>query len=151
MPVEEAFDTGEWEVAYNLRVADHHTYFVGEEHWGFAAWAHNACFDVGLYASLPSDVNFPRHHAPQVTAGTYTWGNEYDPNEAPAIVLPLWMHQQVDHLTTLEFEKHQSANIVVHIKYQLQQLLYFNVPGKRVSELKRLIEATLDVHIGSIL
>ncbi|QJW97096.1 hypothetical protein [Frigoriglobus tundricola] len=23
------------------RVADFHTYFVGDEHWGFAAWAHN--------------------------------------------------------------------------------------------------------------
>jgi hypothetical protein len=40
--VEEVFDTQEWEPVYNLRVADHHTYFVGNEHWGFAAWAHNA-------------------------------------------------------------------------------------------------------------
>src|SRR5262249_31156891 len=43
VPVEEVFDTGAWEVVYNLRVADHHTYFVGEEHWGFAVWAHNVC------------------------------------------------------------------------------------------------------------
>jgi hypothetical protein len=39
--VEEVFDTGEWEPVYNLRVADHHTYFVGEQEWGWTAWAHN--------------------------------------------------------------------------------------------------------------
>ena len=27
---------------YNLRVADYHTYFVGDASWGFALWAHNA-------------------------------------------------------------------------------------------------------------
>lgn len=26
---------------YNLRIADHHTYFVGTEEWGFSAWSHN--------------------------------------------------------------------------------------------------------------
>ena len=40
--VEEVYDTGEWEPVYNLRVADHHTYFVGDETWGFALWAHNS-------------------------------------------------------------------------------------------------------------
>ncbi len=40
--VERVDDTGEWEVVYNLRVADHHTYFVGDDTWGWAAWAHNA-------------------------------------------------------------------------------------------------------------
>jgi hypothetical protein len=39
--VEEAFDTGEWEAVFNLRVADYHTYFVGDDGWGFAVWAHN--------------------------------------------------------------------------------------------------------------
>jgi hypothetical protein len=29
-------------VVYNLRVADHRTYFVGDDTWSFAAWAHNA-------------------------------------------------------------------------------------------------------------
>jgi hypothetical protein len=42
VPVEEAFDTGEYAPVYNLRVADWHTYFVGAEDWGFAAWAHNS-------------------------------------------------------------------------------------------------------------
>jgi Pretoxin HINT domain len=40
-PVEEVFPTGELETVYNVRVAEHHTYFVGEEDWGWAAWAHN--------------------------------------------------------------------------------------------------------------
>jgi hypothetical protein len=31
---------------YNLRVADYHTYFVGELGWGFSVWAHNTCFRV---------------------------------------------------------------------------------------------------------
>jgi len=41
LPVEEVFATGELQTVYNLRVADYHTYFVGDEGWGFAAWAHN--------------------------------------------------------------------------------------------------------------
>src|SRR5262249_35172895 len=28
---------------YNLRVAEHHTYFVGDPAWGFSVWAHNTC------------------------------------------------------------------------------------------------------------
>lgn len=31
------------ERVYNLRVADHHTYFVGGKEWGFAVWVHNNC------------------------------------------------------------------------------------------------------------
>jgi len=41
--IEESYDTGEYETVYNLRVADFHTYFVGDEDWGFAGWAHNRC------------------------------------------------------------------------------------------------------------
>jgi hypothetical protein len=41
--LDDLLDTGEYETVYNCRVADHHTYFVGTEEWGFAVWAHNAC------------------------------------------------------------------------------------------------------------
>jgi hypothetical protein len=41
VPVEKVRDTGEFETVYNLRVADFHTYFVGERNWGWSAWAHN--------------------------------------------------------------------------------------------------------------
>ena len=37
---------GEFEAVYNLRVADYHTYFVGDDGCGFAAWAHNANYSV---------------------------------------------------------------------------------------------------------
>ena len=41
VPVGELYDTGERERVYNLRVADHHTYFVGAREWGSAFVAHN--------------------------------------------------------------------------------------------------------------
>jgi hypothetical protein len=44
--VEGARDTGNWRRVYNLRVADHHTYFVGTEEWGFSVWAHNSYRDL---------------------------------------------------------------------------------------------------------
>ena len=34
---------GEPAAVYNLRVAEHHTYFVGSREWGFSVWAHNTC------------------------------------------------------------------------------------------------------------
>jgi hypothetical protein len=34
-------ETGQWETVYNFRIADHHTYFVGCDEWGFSVWAHN--------------------------------------------------------------------------------------------------------------
>jgi hypothetical protein len=30
----------------NCRVADSHTYFVGDDDWAFALWAHNASYTV---------------------------------------------------------------------------------------------------------
>jgi hypothetical protein len=60
--VEDLLDTGEYETLYNFRVADHHTYFVGCDEWGFSVWAHNAC--VTLYHE--SGGNYPeqmRHWA----------------------------------------------------------------------------------------
>ena len=36
--VEALEDTGRVETVYNLRVAEHHTYFVGGLSWGFAVW-----------------------------------------------------------------------------------------------------------------
>ena len=39
--VEEVYDTGEVQTVYNLRVALHHTYFVGTETGPCCIWAHN--------------------------------------------------------------------------------------------------------------
>jgi hypothetical protein len=41
LPVEDLFDTGQYETVYNLAIADYHTYFVGQFSWGFSVWAHN--------------------------------------------------------------------------------------------------------------
>lgn len=56
--VEEVFDTGVWEDVYNFRVAEHHTYFVGEAAWGFSVWAHNTC-TIGAYGRLRRDPDRP--------------------------------------------------------------------------------------------
>jgi RHS repeat-associated protein len=33
--------TGRIETVYNFRIADHHTYFIGGNVWGFSVWVHN--------------------------------------------------------------------------------------------------------------
>jgi hypothetical protein len=42
----QGYDTGHYETVYNIRVQDCHTYFVGDEDWGFSVWAHNTCNPV---------------------------------------------------------------------------------------------------------
>ncbi len=39
--------SGLYQQVYNLRVADFHTYFVGDDGWGFSVWAHNAYVKEG--------------------------------------------------------------------------------------------------------
>jgi RHS repeat-associated protein len=61
--LDEVYDTGVWDVMFNLRVGDSHTYFVGDEEWGFSVWTHNPpCLDVGRAARHGS----PEHHAEMV-------------------------------------------------------------------------------------
>ncbi len=48
--VEAVEDTGVWETVYNFRIAEWHTYFVGEISWGWALWAHNAQYPPGTVA-----------------------------------------------------------------------------------------------------
>jgi len=45
VPVEEVYDTGEYEKVYNVRVAEFHPTSFGEEEWGFSVWAHNTACD----------------------------------------------------------------------------------------------------------
>jgi hypothetical protein len=49
--LEAIVDTGEWLPVFNLRIADHHTYFVGDEAWGFSVWSHNACVVLYRYSA----------------------------------------------------------------------------------------------------
>ncbi len=76
--VEEVFDTGQYETVYNFRVAEHHTYFVGGDEWGFTVWAHNSPCVIRRYDarfnSQPPVLNklgqsIPIYGAPQVTNG----------------------------------------------------------------------------------
>jgi len=89
--VEELFATGVMEVVYNLRVADWHTYFVGDEDWGWAVWAHNAY--IGSHGSLQGKeaAGFQRHHIGQDAAlgslPTVSGMPAYSPSAAPAIIL----------------------------------------------------------------
>ena len=39
--VESIRDTGEWSRVHNVRIADHHTYLVGSQDWGWSVRAHN--------------------------------------------------------------------------------------------------------------
>ncbi len=66
IPIHEVYDTEEWENVYNIRVADFHTYFVGDECW--SVWAHN------LYSSAIQALLDARHNAP--TAALYTSCND---------------------------------------------------------------------------
>jgi hypothetical protein len=69
MAVEEVYDTGGYETVYNLRVADHHTYFVGSSTmWGFSVWAHNA---YDMHHGTPKEVikNAPPHIDPASIRG----------------------------------------------------------------------------------
>ena len=43
LPVESVSETEDTETVYNFRVADWHTYFVGDKGWDFEIWVHNAC------------------------------------------------------------------------------------------------------------
>jgi hypothetical protein len=42
IPIESITSLNEITTVYNLRVADHHTYFVGGALWGWDVWVHNA-------------------------------------------------------------------------------------------------------------
>ncbi|TWT33546.1 Serpin (serine protease inhibitor) [Posidoniimonas corsicana] len=44
--------TGKVEAVFNLRVAEHRTFFIGEDDWGFGVWTHNF-YDTGFYANRP--------------------------------------------------------------------------------------------------
>jgi hypothetical protein len=52
VPIESISNLNEITTVYNLRVADHHTYFVGGDLWGWDVWVHNAY-------KLPTTANSP--------------------------------------------------------------------------------------------
>jgi hypothetical protein len=57
LPLENVVETGDTETVYNFRVADWHTYFVGNNGWDFEVWVHNACKVPGSNGSAPNKVH----------------------------------------------------------------------------------------------
>jgi hypothetical protein len=47
-PVESLRDTELDVPVYNMRIAEYHTYFVGDEAWGFDVWVHNSDYKTRL-------------------------------------------------------------------------------------------------------
>ena len=54
IPIEDLCASGEEVAVCNLRVADHHTYFVGSPDWGFSVWAHN--LDCSVYREIRDGI-----------------------------------------------------------------------------------------------
>ncbi len=41
IPLEKTVLSGGYRAVFNVTVADHHTYFIGDDDWGFSIWSHN--------------------------------------------------------------------------------------------------------------
>jgi hypothetical protein len=121
--IKEVYDTGEWELVYNLRVADFHTYFVGDESWGWAAWAHNTYLvhytdAAGLAGILTSKTIF---------ASTGNVNARYGDGQYFTDILPsLVTGRKADDISDAE----KAAGIISI--YQLAQRLY-GMPWKYTS------------------
>jgi RHS repeat-associated protein len=78
--VEELRDTGEYAKVYNLRIADYHTYFVGDSSWGFSVWAHNsytALREEGLDKSQAKRANMLYKTQGEAAARAYLEGQGF--------------------------------------------------------------------------
>ena len=74
--VEGIVDRGEVSDVYNFRVSGFHTYFVGDEDWGFSVWTHNCCCEPVEVA-----VDRPFHYfiRDNATSGILFMGRVVDP------------------------------------------------------------------------
>jgi hypothetical protein len=58
--VERAAPNGEVVTVYNFEVAEYHTYFLGEDSWGFDLWTHNS-HSGGAKRGPKTDPNAPHN------------------------------------------------------------------------------------------
>ena len=79
VPVGEVYDTEEYAPVFNLRVEDGHTYFVGDDAWGFAVWAHNdylpganAAYAQEAYGYVRRALYWRNNYVPQDELGGVT-------------------------------------------------------------------------------
>lgn len=125
--------TADVATVYNLRVADHHTYFVGRDEWGFSLWAHNAYVGFSTYNAAQcaiiryrEDEGLPEFDQGEKSTGTVAvlrvgrnnhfaavgngkWGNESYPVEDRRRWLAML---QLDGLlpSTSDLSKHQDLS-----------------------------------------
>jgi hypothetical protein len=91
--VESIRDTGDWEPVYNLRVAEYHTYFVGDNEWGFSVWAHNQnCYDIWI------DKAYPQWKAEPAVGNSLAFANVSD--EKAKNFFRMWNDTYRDYLKT---------------------------------------------------
>jgi hypothetical protein len=129
--VEEAYDTGEYERVYNCRVAEWHTYFVGDEGWAFDVWTHNAACDNwstfrtatrGLYRGLTAPMRaagslWTAIRTQRATPGAHTHGTTKPPTTGAA---PNSMYTHVNSsgraVQTAIYDA--NGNVIAHIDFK---------------------------------
>jgi hypothetical protein len=107
--VEEVYATGVWETVYNFRVADYHTYFVGEEIWGFDLWAHNTCAPGSHYSLrrnpvAGSQANHLNQNAVYGTGANPTNGISYGRG------MCIWLQGSTQQPGSQHYRFHESLN-----------------------------------------
>jgi guanyl-specific ribonuclease Sa len=105
MAVQSVRDSGADAIVHNLRIAQYHTYFVGDIDWGFSIWAHNACISWITPGSLPAaeeqavldTLEMIEGLAPPPAPGSLQavqWGTTFGNREG---FLPTWAGQAADY------------------------------------------------------
>ncbi|QVL34928.1 hypothetical protein KIH39_15565 [Telmatocola sphagniphila] len=101
LSITDLFEDKEVEPVYNLRIADYHTYFVGEDFWSWCIWAHNHYFEVGAFNELKQITGWARHHVPQTVVALAHGATDFVRANGPAIRIPEWMHKEIIHLESV--------------------------------------------------
>ena len=88
--------TGEIEPVYNFRVADYHTYFVGQQSWGFHVWTHNCCGNEPNFPTFRADRPFHFMVRENQTSSILFMGRIDDPTQAENRLTPTVQGQHVE-------------------------------------------------------